>query len=78
MSEELKRRAEEIRNETARNGNTAERVGGVLVDMAGELDEVRKRLDEFMGFTYIDRVDFPTNGGVVKLGVKTNCEWGVE
>ena len=57
MSEELKRRAEEIRNETARNGNTAERVGGVLVDMAG---------------------DFPTNGGVVKLGVKTNCEWGVE
>ena len=96
MSEALKKRAEEIRNETAKKANTSERVGGVLVDIVTELDglsdeitgeeglkkqveELKLKLDEFLGFTYIESTDFPAEGGTVKIGVKTTCkEWEVE
>lgn len=103
MSEALKRRSEEIRNETGRGANTSERVGGVLVDIVAELDdlsarlegddglkgmvddltvkvdEIGKKLDEFMGFTYINSIEIPTHGGGVLVGVKTtNKEWEVQ
>lgn len=79
MSEELKKRAQEIRDETAREANTAERVGGVLVDIVKEHDELEKKLSEFMGFTYIGSIEIPAGGGGVRIGVKTTCkEWEVE
>ena len=79
MSEELKKRAEEIRDETAREANTAERVGGVLVDIVSETQELRAKLEEFMGLTYISAIEIPAEGGGAVLGVKTMCkEWEVE
>ena len=80
MSEvSLKQRAEEIRDETKKGANTSERVGGVLVDTVQELNDVKAKLDEFMGFTYIDSIEIPAEGGEVILGVKTTCKkWEVE
>lgn len=103
MSTELKKRAEQIREETIRKANTAERVGGVLVDIVAELDDlsarlgeyddlkkaiehlaakvvdIDKKLDQFMGFTYISSIEVPTHGGEVLVGVKTtNKEWEVQ
>lgn len=78
MSEALKKRAEEIRNETNKKANTAERVGGVMVDTVQELDEIKTKLDEFMGFTYIESIEIPAEGGGAAIGVKTTCEnWEV-
>lgn len=95
----LKQRAEEIRDETQKGANTAERIGGLLVDivdgfstLSKENEELKRqvreltntvnklsgKLDEFMGFTYIENLDFPAEGGTVKIGVKTTCkEWEV-
>lgn len=78
MGEALRKRATEIRDETTEGANTAERVGGVMVDTIVELDEVRTKLDEFMGFTYVECITIPADGGGVVLGVKTTCkEWEV-
>lgn len=55
MSEALKKRAEAIRNETTKNANTAQRVGGVMVDTVRELDEIKAKLDSierFQGVVY--------------------------
>lgn len=88
----LKQRAEEIRDETQKGANTAERIGGLLVDIVdcfsalskeneelkGQVKELTNKVNEFMGFTYIESVDFPAEGGTVKIGVKTTCkEWEV-
>ncbi len=80
MSEvSLKQRAEEIRDETKKGANTSERVGSVLVDTVQELNDVKAKLDEFMGFTYIESIDFPAEGGTVIIGVQTTCkEWEVK
>lgn len=93
MSEaSLKQRAEEIRDETQKGANTAERIGGLLVDIVDcfsalskeneelkrQVKELTGKVDEFMGFTYIESVDFPAEGGTAKIGVKTTCkEWEV-
>lgn len=42
MSDELKQRAAEIRDETEQGANTAERVGGLLVNMVSECDQIAK------------------------------------
>lgn len=79
MSDLLKERAIEIRDETKEEANTAERVGSVMVDTVQELDEIKAKLDEFMGFTYIESIEIPAEGGGVILGVKTTCkEWEVK
>lgn len=79
MSEELKRRAEDVRNETVKGANTAERIGGVMVDTIQELNDIKATLDEFMGFTYMESLELPAEGGEVKIGVKTTCkEWEVK
>lgn len=79
MSDLLKERAIEIRDETKEEANTAERVGSVMVDTVQELDEIKAKLDEFMGFTYIESIEIPSEGGGVILGVKTTCkEWEVK
>lgn len=79
MSKELRERAEAIMAETREGENTPERVGGVMVDTIVEMDAVKAKLDEFMGFTYVSRIEIPTEGGGVVLGVKTTCEnWGIE
>ena len=85
MSGSLKQRAIEIRDETNYEGNTAERIGNLMLDIIkelektrSELEEARSKLDEFMGFTYIESIDFPAEGGTTKIGVKTTCkEWEV-
>lgn len=78
MSDLLKERAIEIRDETKEEANTAERVGSVMVDTVQELDEIKAKLDEFMGFTYIESIEIPAEGGGVVIGVKTTCkEWEV-
>lgn len=79
MNEELRKRAEEIRDETTRGANTAERVGGLLVGIVTETQELRAKLEEFMGLTYISTIEIPAEGGGVVLGVKTMCkEWEVK
>lgn len=102
MSDALRLRAEEVRDEVKRGLNTAERVGSVLVGLVGELDEVagdvtgetglgkrvdelseevnqlREKLSEFMGLTYISAIEVPPGGGGAVIGVKTICEeWEV-
>lgn len=79
MSGSLKQRAIEIRDETNYEGNTAERIGNLMLDIIQELEDTRAKLDEFMGFTYIESIDFPAEGGTAKIGVKTTCkEWEVK
>lgn len=79
MSEALKERAMGIRDEIKDEANTAERVGGVMVDTVQELDQIKAKLDEFMGFTYIEGIEIPAGGGGVVIGVKTTCEeWEVK
>lgn len=79
MSKALEKRAEEVRYETGKQANTSDRVGGVMVDTIRELDELKAKLDEFMGFTYIENIEIPAKGGGVVIGVKTTCkEWEVE
>lgn len=93
MSEvSLKQRAEEIRDETKKGANTSERVGSLLVEIVDhfsalskeneelkrQVGELTDKVNEFMGFTYIESIDFPAEGGTVKIGVKTTCkEWEV-
>lgn len=78
MSEELQKKAEEIRDETRIGKVTAERVGNILIGIIEELDNLKEKQDDFLGFTYIDSVDFPAEGGTVRIGVKTTCkEWEV-
>lgn len=79
MSEALKLRAQVIRNETVRDANTSERVGGVMMDTITELDDLKAKLDDFIGFTYIGAINFLPDGGGAQIGVKTTCEnWNVE
>lgn len=79
MSERLKLRAQGIRDETVQDANTAERVGGVMMDTIAELDDLKAKLDDFIGFTYIGAINFLPDGGGVQIGVKTTCEnWNVE
>lgn len=79
MSERLRLRAQGIRDEKVEDANTAERVGGVMVDMVVEMDALKAKLDEFMGFTYIGVIEFQPEGGGVSIGVKTTCEnWEVK
>lgn len=78
MSAELKKRAEQIRDETVRKANTAERVGGVMVDTVAELDTLKVKLEEFMGLTYISAIEVPAEGGGAVIGVRTmSKEWEV-
>ena len=88
MAKTLKQRAEEIRNETEEGANTAKRVGRVLVDIVDRIEgeegltkqvqDLKQKMSEFIGFTYIENVDFPAEGGTVRIGVKTTCkEWEV-
>ena len=47
-------------------------------ELAEKVEALSRKLDEFMGFTYIESIDFPAEGGTVKIGVKTTCkEWEV-
>lgn len=79
MSKALEKRAEEVRYETGKQANTSDRIGGVMVDTIRELDELKAKLDEFIGFTYIESIEIPAEGGGVVIGVKTTCkEWEVE
>ncbi len=51
---------------------------GKTKQFQAELEAVRKKLDEFIGFTYIDSVEIPARGGDVRVGVvTTNKEWEV-
>lgn len=78
MSAELKKRAEQIREETTDGANTADRVGGVMVDTVNELDVLKTKLEEFMGLTYISAIEVPAEGGGAVIGVKTMTkEWEV-
>lgn len=79
MSELLKRQAEEIRDEVQKGANTAERVGGVLVEIVKEQDKLWSKLEEFIGFTYIESVEIPADGSEVKVGLKTMAKnWETE
>ena len=71
MSAELKKRAEQIREETIDGANTADRVGGVMVDTVAELDALSAKLEEFMGLTYISAIEVPAEGGGAVVGVRT-------
>lgn len=52
--------------------------GSKTEQLRAELEAVRKKLDEFIGFTYIDSVEIPARGGDVRVGVvTTNKEWEV-
>lgn len=79
MSERLKLKAQGIKDETVQDANTAESVGGVMVDTIADLDDLKAKLDDFMGFTYIGAINFLLGGGGVQIGVKTTCDsWKIE
>ena len=50
-----------------------------LRELSKKVEEMTRRLDEFIGFTYIEAVIIPASGGEVIVGVKTkNKEWEVQ
>ena len=53
---------------------TIKEINGAVGILKTELDAAKEKLDEFMGFTYIGKVEIRSDGGGVNVGVKTTCE----
>lgn len=77
---DLKKRSEEIRDEKRRNHNTAERVGGLLVDMADCFGNILKDSEELMNEVFPLSFRLFSGGGIFEKGqtVTPGISWALE
>lgn len=77
---DLKKRAEEIRDEKKRNQNTAERVGGLLVDMTDCFSDILKDSEDLINKVFPLTFRTFSGGGTFEVGqeVTPGLSWTLE
>lgn len=77
---DLKKRAQEIRDERKRSQNTAERVGGLLVDMTTYLEEISRGNNDLMNKVFPLSFRSFSGGGMFEVGqeVTPALSWSLE